>query len=138
MVALLLKACVPALKAFPDVNASLDGDELVVKRYYHLGFAADTPNGLVVPVIRDVDQKGLLEIAAELRELSGKAREASSAGRHGRRHVHDLVARRHRRHGLHADRQRSRSGDPRSHALGHEAGVGRQRVRSAADGPACL
>ncbi len=75
MVALLLKACVPALKAFPDFNASLDGDELVVKGYYHLGFAADTPNGLVVPVIRDVDQKGLLQIASELRELSGKARE---------------------------------------------------------------
>jgi pyruvate dehydrogenase E2 component (dihydrolipoamide acetyltransferase) len=75
MVALLLKACVPALKAFPDFNASLDGDELVRKRYYHLGFAADTPQGLVVPVIRDVDRKGLLEIASELKELSGKARE---------------------------------------------------------------
>jgi pyruvate dehydrogenase E2 component (dihydrolipoamide acetyltransferase) len=74
MVALLLKACVSSLKAFPDVNASLAGDELVLKRYYHLGFAADTPNGLVVPVIRDVDTKGLLEIAGELRDLSGKAR----------------------------------------------------------------
>ena len=75
MVALLLKACVPALKAFPDFNASLDGDDLVVKRYYHLGFAADTPQGLVVPVIHDVDRKGLLEIASELKALSGKARE---------------------------------------------------------------
>jgi pyruvate dehydrogenase E2 component (dihydrolipoamide acetyltransferase) len=74
MVALLLKAVVPSLKAFPDVNSSLDGDALVRKQYYHLGFAADTPNGLVVPVVKDVDKKGLLEIAGELTELSGKAR----------------------------------------------------------------
>ena len=75
MVALLLKACVAALKAYPELNASLDGDTLVLKRYYHLGFAADTPQGLVVPVIRDVDTKGLVQIGAELRELSGKARD---------------------------------------------------------------
>jgi pyruvate dehydrogenase E2 component (dihydrolipoamide acetyltransferase) len=74
MVALLLKACAAALKAFPDMNSSLDGDELVRKHYYHLGFAADTPNGLVVPVVRDVDKKGLLELAGELGELSAKAR----------------------------------------------------------------
>ena len=74
MVALLLKACAATLKAFPNVNSSLDGDELVVKQYYHLGFAADTPHGLVVPVVRDVDQKGLVELAFELAELSGKAR----------------------------------------------------------------
>jgi pyruvate dehydrogenase E2 component (dihydrolipoamide acetyltransferase) len=75
MVALLLKACVATLQAFPECNASLAGDELVLKRYYHLGFAADTPQGLVVPVIRDVDQKGLIALAQELRELSGKARD---------------------------------------------------------------
>jgi pyruvate dehydrogenase E2 component (dihydrolipoamide acetyltransferase) len=75
MVALMLKAVIPALKEFPDFNASLDGDELVHKRYYHVGFAADTPQGLVVPVIRDVDQKGLLDLARELTELSAKARE---------------------------------------------------------------
>jgi pyruvate dehydrogenase E2 component (dihydrolipoamide acetyltransferase) len=75
MVALLLKACAQALKAFPRLNASLDGDHLILKQYYHLGFAADTPNGLVVPVIRDVDQKGLLELANELTALSTKARE---------------------------------------------------------------
>jgi pyruvate dehydrogenase E2 component (dihydrolipoamide acetyltransferase) len=75
MVALLLKACVPVLKQYPEFNSSLDGDGLVLKRYYHLGFAADTPQGLLVPVIRDVDQKGLLEVAEELIELSGKARE---------------------------------------------------------------
>jgi pyruvate dehydrogenase E2 component (dihydrolipoamide acetyltransferase) len=75
MVALLLKACIPALQRFPELNSSLEGDELVLKRYYHLGFAADTPQGLVVPVIKDVDKKGLVDIARELTELSGKARE---------------------------------------------------------------
>jgi len=75
MVALLLKACVPVLKEYPEFNSSLDGDGLILKRYYHLGFAADTPQGLLVPVIRDVDKKGLLEIADELIALSGKARE---------------------------------------------------------------
>jgi pyruvate dehydrogenase E2 component (dihydrolipoamide acetyltransferase) len=74
MVALLLKAVVASLKAFPDVNTSLDGDALVRKKYYHLGFAADTPNGLMVPVVKDVDKKGLLDVAGELTELSGKAR----------------------------------------------------------------
>jgi len=74
MVAFLVKACVAALRAFPDFNASLDGDELVVKGYYNIGFAADTPGGLVVPVIKGADGKGLLEIATELGELSGKAR----------------------------------------------------------------
>ncbi len=71
----LLKASVAALKRYPVFNASLDGDELVLKRYYHLGFAADTPNGLVVPVIRDVDQKGVLQIAREIGELSASARD---------------------------------------------------------------
>jgi pyruvate dehydrogenase E2 component (dihydrolipoamide acetyltransferase) len=75
MVALLLKACIPALQRFPELNSSLEGDELVLKRYYNLGFAADTPQGLVVPVIKDVDAKGLVDIARELTELSGKARE---------------------------------------------------------------
>jgi pyruvate dehydrogenase E2 component (dihydrolipoamide acetyltransferase) len=75
MVALLMKAVVATLKEFPDFNASLDGDELVRKLYWNIGFAADTPFGLVVPVIKNVDQKGLLEVANELRDLSGKARE---------------------------------------------------------------
>jgi len=80
MVALLLKACVPVLREYPEFNSSLDGDGLILKRYYHLGFAADTPQGLLVPVIRDVDKKGLLEIAEELIELSGKAREGKLSG----------------------------------------------------------
>ena len=75
MVALLVKACAAALRQFPEFNSSLDGDELVIKRYFHIGFAADTPHGLLVPVIRDADRKGLLEIAGELSELSSKARE---------------------------------------------------------------
>src|SRR3954453_9016479 len=75
MVALLVKASVASLKAFPNVNASLDGDELVLRKYWNIGFAADTPNGLVVPVIKGADAKGILEIAGELMELSGKARE---------------------------------------------------------------
>jgi pyruvate dehydrogenase E2 component (dihydrolipoamide acetyltransferase) len=66
---------VAALKKFPDFNASLDGDALVYKQYFHIGFAADTPNGLVVPVLKDADKKGLLQIAAEMGELSKKARD---------------------------------------------------------------
>lgn len=71
----LIKAAVAALKAFPKFNASLDGDTLVLKRYFHIGIAVDTPDGLVVPVIRDCDRKGLLDLARELGEISRKARE---------------------------------------------------------------
>lgn len=74
MVALLLKACAATLREFPRFASSLDGEELVLKPDLHLGFAADTPHGLVVPVIRDVDRKGILQLAGELTELSGKAR----------------------------------------------------------------
>ncbi len=79
MVSFLVVASVATLKQFPAVNSSLDGEELVLKRYYNLGFAADTPGGLVVPVIKDADQKGLLDIARELTELSAKAREGKLA-----------------------------------------------------------
>ena len=75
MLAFLIKACVAALKAFPHFNASLDGDTLILKKYFHIGFAADTPNGLVVPVLRDADRKGVLEIATEMGELAALARE---------------------------------------------------------------
>ena len=70
-----IKAVVSALKQFPQFNASLDGDNLVLKKYFHIGIAVDTPNGLVVPVIRDCDQKGFLQLAAELGAISKKARE---------------------------------------------------------------
>ncbi|HET6783839.1 MAG TPA: dihydrolipoyllysine-residue acetyltransferase, partial [Pseudoxanthomonas sp.] len=77
MLTFILKAVVAALKKYPDFNASLDasGENLTLKKYFHIGFAADTPNGLVVPVIRDVDKKGLAELAKEMSELAGKARE---------------------------------------------------------------
>ena len=76
MLGFLMKAAVVALKQFPEFNASLspDGESLVLKNYFHIGVAVDTPGGLVVPVIRDVDKKGLLEIAKELGELSGRMR----------------------------------------------------------------
>jgi len=77
MLAFLLKASAAALKQFPDFNASLDaaGENLTLKKYFHIGFAADTPNGLVVPVIRDVDKKGVVELARESGELAKKARD---------------------------------------------------------------
>ena len=73
--AFLVKACVAALKKYPEFNASLDGDNLVLKQYFHIGFAADTPNGLVVPVIRDADKKSLIDIAQESSLLAKKARD---------------------------------------------------------------
>jgi pyruvate dehydrogenase E2 component (dihydrolipoamide acetyltransferase) len=75
MLAFLIKACVAALKKYPEFNSSLDGDSLVYKNYWHIGFAADTPNGLMVPVVRDCDKKGVLQISAEMSELAKKARE---------------------------------------------------------------
>jgi len=75
MLAFVIKACVAALKKFPDFNTSLDGDQLVYKKYFHIGFAADTPNGLVVPVLKNADQKGILQISQDLAELSKKARD---------------------------------------------------------------
>lgn len=75
MLAFLIKACTAALKKFPEFNSSLDGDQLVLKHYYHIGFAADTPNGLVVPVIKDADKKGVFELAKETAELAKQARE---------------------------------------------------------------
>ncbi len=75
MLAFVIKAVVAALKKFPDFNASLDGDALVYKQYFHIGFAADTPNGLVVPVLKNADQKGILQISQEMGELAKKARD---------------------------------------------------------------
>jgi len=75
MLAFVIKAVVSALKKFPDFNTSLDGDQLVYKQYFHIGFAADTPNGLVVPVLKDADKKGILQISTEMGELAKKARD---------------------------------------------------------------
>ena len=74
MLAFAVKAAVAALKAYPKFNASLDGEELILKRYYNIGFAADTPEGLVAPVVKDADNKGVRAIAAELAELAAQAR----------------------------------------------------------------
>src|SRR5258706_272149 len=82
MLAFLIKACVATLKKFPDFNASLDattGDAIIRKNYWHIGFAADTPNGLLVPVIRDADKKGLFDLAAETAALAAKARDGKLA-----------------------------------------------------------
>lgn len=79
MLAFMIKAAVAALKKFPEFNASLDGEQLVLKKYFHIGFAADTPNGLVVPVIKDADRKGIFEISQEMSELAKKARDGKLA-----------------------------------------------------------
>ena len=75
MLAFLIKACVAALKKYPEFNSSLDGDALIYKQYYHIGFAADTPNGLMVPVIKDADKKGIFQISQEMSDLAKKARD---------------------------------------------------------------
>jgi len=75
MLAFLIKACVKAMQKFPEFNASIDGDNLVLKKYFHIGFAADTPNGLMVPVIKNADTKGVFELARETGELARQARE---------------------------------------------------------------
>jgi len=75
MLAFVIKAVVSALKKFPELNTSLDGDQLVYKQYFHIGFAADTPNGLVVPVLKDADKKGILQISQEMGDLAKKARD---------------------------------------------------------------
>ncbi len=78
MLAFLIKACVAALKRFPEFNSSIDaetGDAVILKEYFHIGFAADTPNGLVVPVVKDADKKGVIDIAQETAALASKARD---------------------------------------------------------------
>lgn len=75
MLAFMIKASVAALKKFPEFNSSLDGDQLVMKQYFNIGFAADTPNGLVVPVIKDADKKGVVQISQEMGDLAKKARD---------------------------------------------------------------
>ena len=118
MLAFLIKACVAALKKFPEFNASLDGENLIFKKYFHIGFAADTPNGLVVPVIKNADQKGVLaDRQGNGRTLREGARRQARSGRHAGRLLLDLEPRRHRRHVLHADHQRAGSRDPRRLSL---------------------
>jgi pyruvate dehydrogenase E2 component (dihydrolipoamide acetyltransferase) len=75
MLAFMIKASVAALKKFPEFNSSIDGDQLVLKQYFHIAFAADTPNGLMVPVIKNCDTKGVIQISTEMGELAKKARD---------------------------------------------------------------
>jgi pyruvate dehydrogenase E2 component (dihydrolipoamide acetyltransferase) len=79
MLAFMIKAAVAALKKFPEFNSSLDGDQLVLKNYFHIGFAADTPGGLMVPVVKDADKKGIFQISTEMGELAKKARDGKLA-----------------------------------------------------------
>ncbi len=128
MVSFLVVASVATLKAFPAFNASLDGEDLILKRYYNIGFAADTPGGLVVPVIKNADKKGLLDIARELTELSGKARE----GKLGPGDMQGATFTISSLGGIGGTGFTPIINAPEvailgRHALGHEAGVGRPR-----------
>jgi len=108
MLAFLIKACVAALKKYPEFNSSLDGDALVYKNYWHIGFAADTPNGLMVPVIRDCDKKGVLQISQEMGELAKKSpRWQIGSGRNVGRNLHHLQPGWHWWQVLHAHHQRA-------------------------------
>ncbi len=132
MLAFLIKACVTALRQYPEFNASLDrsGENLVLKKYFHIGVAVDTPDGLVVPVIRDADRKGVYELARELAEVSKLAREKKAqAGRHARRDLQHFQPGRHRRHRVHAHHQRAGSRHPRRVQSGDAAGLGRRQGR---------
>ena len=135
----LMKASVNALKAFPDFNTSLtpEKDALVYKKFYNIGIAVDTPEGLVVPVVKDVDRKGVIEISRELGDISAKARDGklTPVGNAGS-DIHDFFARRHRRLGVYPDRQCARSGDPRRRALQDGAGVERRSLCAAPDAAA--
>jgi pyruvate/2-oxoglutarate dehydrogenase complex dihydrolipoamide acyltransferase (E2) component len=82
MLAFLMKAAVAALKKYPEFNSSLDGDDLILKKYFNIGFAADTPTGLVVPVIKDADKKGIFELAKETSDLAALARDGKLKAYH--------------------------------------------------------
>ena len=136
LLAFLIKAAVSALRKYPDVNASLapDKENLILKRYVHIGIAVDTPGGLVVPVLRDVDKKGVDQLSRELGELSKKARDGKLASAElAGVVVHDLEPRRDRRHRLHPARQRARGRDFGCRPGQDGAGLGRQRVPAAPD-----
>ena len=134
MLAFLIKASVAALKKFPEFNSSLDGEQLVLKKYFHIGFAADTPNGLMVPVIKDADKKGVMQISQEMGELAKKARDGklgpaemsggcfsiSSLGGIGGRYFTPII-------------NAPEVVDPGRLQEQHRAALGRQAVRPAAD-----
>ena len=134
----LLKACAAALEELPQFNVSLDMErkEVVRKKYIHIGIAVDTPHGLMVPVIRDVDQKGLWELAAESAELAQKAREKQLKPAEMQGACFTITSLWHRRYGVHADREYAGSGDSGCLQSGDEAGVGWPGVPAKADAAA--
>ena len=137
--AFVMKAVVAALQEFPKVNASLadDGKSLVRKKYIHLGFAADTEQGLIVPVIHDADKKDIYELAQELAELSALGREGKlKVNQLQGATVHDLESGRYWRHGVHTHRQRARSRHPRCVTPFDAASVGRRILPAAPDAAA--
>ena len=132
-----LRAALARVPELQRLARCVGGQNLVFKKYLHIGFAADTPNGLVVPVIRDADRKDIYELARELADARGQgARRQADGGRNAGRLLHDLEPRRHRRHGVHADHQCARGRDPRRVALAAAAGLEGRQVRAAADAAA--
>jgi pyruvate dehydrogenase E2 component (dihydrolipoamide acetyltransferase) len=137
--AILVKICALAIQRFPEFASSVDmvNQTVIVKKYCHIGLAVDTPNGLLVPVIRDADRKTLTEVAVEMGALSKKARDKKLGGgytphpprqearprRDGRRRLYDYQPRRTRRHGVHAHRQPAGGGDSWRLAWGDGAGL---------------
>ena len=133
--AIALKVCAAALKVFPQFNASIDieKEEIVYKQYISIGVAADTDRGLLVPVIREVDKKNIVELAVELSQFSKKsARQKTYAVRYGRRNIHHHQSGRYWRRGFYAYRELSGSGDSRAFAFAHGAGVDQWQIRAAA------
>ena len=136
---LLMRAAVSTLKAFPNFNAALSpgGDSLILRRYWHIGVAVDTPDGLVVAVIKDVDQKGVIDLSRELGALSEKARagKLAPAEMQGATFTISSLGR-HRGDRLHAHRQRARSGDSWRRAFENCSGLGRNGVSASSDAAA--
>ena len=129
------------LCAYPRFNASLssDGNTLILKRFIHVGIAVDTPRGLVVPVIRNADRKGILDIADEILQLaSAGAGSSAPCGRNGRGFDDNFKSRRHRRHGVFSDRQPAGSRNPGNFTGSDAAGLGRRRLPACANGSASL
>jgi pyruvate dehydrogenase E2 component (dihydrolipoamide acetyltransferase) len=131
MLAFMIKAAVASLKRFPEFNASLEGDNLILKKYYHIGFAADTPQGLVVPVIRDADKGRYRHRQGDGRSLQACARRQAQARPDAGRQFHDLQPRRYRRNLFHADYQRTGGCHHGRLPFLREAGLGRQAVCAA-------
>ena len=139
LLAFLVKACVSALKQFPEFNSSLspEKDSLILKKFYNIGIAVDTPDGLVVPVVKDADRKGITELSKEFGDISKKARDGKLSPGECRAAPSPFESWRHRRDQLHADRQRPRGCDSRRGAVEDVPSLERIGVRPT-DGAAAL